>query len=72
MVGASKGQLGDSIAIFSDSSADGFVPKKIKNQAKIRQKLSKTQLKLRVTYIWSNRGRTVSISQKLVVMPKNI
>ena len=29
-------------------------------------------MKLRVIYIWSNRGRTVSISQKLVVMPKNI
>ena len=29
-------------------------------------------MKLRVIHIWSNRGRTVSISQKLVVMPKNI
>ena len=35
-------------------------------------KSSKNQMKLRVVYIWSNRGRTVSISQKLVVMPKNI
>ena len=29
-------------------------------------------MKLRVVYIWSNRGHTVSISQKLVVMPRNI
>ena len=35
-------------------------------------KFSKTQLKLRATYIWSNRGHTLSILQKLVVMPKNI
>ena len=27
-------------------------------------------MKLRVVYIWSNRGRTVSFSQKLVVLPK--
>ena len=30
----------------------------------------KTKLKMRVTYIWSNRGRYVSISWKLVVIPK--
>ena len=29
-------------------------------------------MKLSVIYIWSNRGRTVSISQELVVMSKNI
>ena len=29
-------------------------------------------MKLSVIYIWSNRGCTVSISQKLVVIPKNI
>ena len=29
-------------------------------------------MKVSVMYIWSNRGRTVSISQKLVVMPKII
>ena len=28
-------------------------------------------MKLRVVHIWSNRGRMVSILQKLVVMPKN-
>ena len=35
-------------------------------------KLSKNQMKPRVVCIWSNRGRTVSISQKLVITPKNI
>ena len=39
---------------------------------KNQMKLSKNQMKLRMIHIWSNRGRTVSISQKLVVMPKNI
>ena len=29
-------------------------------------------MKLSVMYIWSNRGHTVSISQKLIVVPKNI
>lgn len=47
MVGASKGQLGDSIAIFSDSSADGFVPKKnqksSKNQIEIEQNPIETE-----------------------------
>ena len=43
------------------------------NQEKIftnQIKSSKNQMKLRVVYNWSNRGRTVSISQKLVVMAK--
>ena len=39
---------------------------------KNQTKLSKNQMKLRMIHIWSNRGRTVSISQNLVVMPKNI
>ena len=39
---------------------------------KNQTKLSKNQMKLRMIHIWSNRGRTVSISQKLVVMPENI
>ena len=39
---------------------------------KNQTKLIKNQMKLRLIHIWSNRGRTVSISQKLVVMPKNI
>ena len=43
-----------------------------KHYAKIRQKMSKKQLKLKVIYNWSNRGCTVCISQKLVGMPKNI
>ena len=34
--------------------------------------MSINQMKLRVIHIWSNRGRTVSFSQKLVVIPKNI
>ena len=42
--------------------------KNMQNQTK----LSKNQIKLRVVYIWSNRGPTVSISQKLAVKPKNI
>ena len=33
-------------------------------------KVRKKKLKLRVTYIWSNRWRSVGISWKLVVMPK--
>ena len=36
----------------------------IQKHAKIEQKL--------VTYIWSNKGRTVSISQKLIVAPENM
>ena len=39
---------------------------------KNKKKLSKNQMKLRVIYILSNRGRTVNISQKLIVIPKNI
>ena len=34
--------------------------------------MSKNQMKLKVIYIWFNRGRTVSILQKLVAMPKII
>ena len=36
---------------------------------KNKKKLSKNQMKLRVIHIWSNRGCTVRISQKLVVKP---
>ena len=37
------------------------------------KKFSKTQLKLRVPYIiWSNRAGSVSISQKMVTLPKTI
>ena len=39
---------------------------------KNQTKLSKKQMKPSGIYIWFNRGRAVSISQKLVVMPKNI
>ena len=45
-----------------------------RNEQNLNKKLSKIEnlfLKLKVTNIESNRGRTVSISQKWVVVPKN-
>ena len=40
--------------------------------SKNQTKLCKNQMKPRVIYIWSNRGCTVNISQKLAAMPENI
>ena len=68
---------------YSDSMKPVVIPSiswviQAQNQKKNEQNLNKKQskienlsLKLKVTNIESNRGRTVSISQKWVVVPKN-
>ena len=41
-------------------------------QAVLSSHISQKKIKLRLTYIWTNRGRKVCISWKVIVVPKNI